>query len=172
MENASKALLIAGGVLITMIVASLGVYLYSVYHEHSEVMLAAMSEKEVTEFNSKFWAFEGKDLTANDVVSIVNLVREYNYSHEGDEYQISISWNTSGIFQQFDYRFDKVKYGQSLTDEEKNINPNKFINKYSEVTENTNGEKIYKYKFDMKVEGYNNLTSLVNNIKISATINS
>ena len=61
MENASKALLIAGGVLITMIVASLGVYLYSVYHEHSEIMLAAMSEKDVTEFNSKFWAFEGRD---------------------------------------------------------------------------------------------------------------
>ena len=36
MENASKALLIAGGVLITMIVASFGVYLYGVYHDHSE----------------------------------------------------------------------------------------------------------------------------------------
>ena len=30
MENASKALLIAGGVLIAMIIASVGVYLYGV----------------------------------------------------------------------------------------------------------------------------------------------
>lgn len=91
MENASKALLIAGGVLITMIVASFGVYLYGVYHDHSEKMLARMSEKEVSEFNAKFQVFEGKELTANEVVSLLNLVLNNNVSKTGNEYEITIT---------------------------------------------------------------------------------
>lgn len=91
MENASKALLIAGGVLITMIVASFGVYLYGVYHDHSEKMLARMSEKEVSEFNAKFQVFEGKKLTANEVVSLLNLVLNNNVSKTGNEYEITIT---------------------------------------------------------------------------------
>ncbi len=86
MENASKALLIAGGVLITMIVASFGVYLYGVYHDHSEKMLARMSEKEVSEFNAKFEFYENKELTPNDIVSIMNLVVENNISRKNIGY--------------------------------------------------------------------------------------
>ena len=78
MENASKALLIAGGVLIAMIIASFGVYLYGVYRSHADTMLSAMSESEISEFNAKFTVFEGRDLTINEVVSLKNLCSQYD----------------------------------------------------------------------------------------------
>lgn len=97
MENASKALLIAGGVLIAMIITSFGVYLYGVYRGHSENMIAKMTEKEVTEFNAKFTVFEDRELTANEVVSIMNLVRNNNRTMTGDEYKIEIKFNHRGV---------------------------------------------------------------------------
>ena len=86
MENASKALLIAGGVLIAMIIASFGVYLYGVYHSHAENVMNKLTESQITEFNAKFTAFEGRDLTTNEVISVMNLVKEnntnsYNYNN-------------------------------------------------------------------------------------------
>lgn len=84
MENASKALLIAGGVLIAMIIASFGVYLYGVYHEHAENVMNRLTESQITEFNAKFTAFEGRELTTNEVISIMNLVREENNSLAGE----------------------------------------------------------------------------------------
>lgn len=100
MENASKALLIAGGVLITMIIASFGVYLYGVYHSHAENVMNRLTESQITEFNAKFLAFEGRDLTANEVVSILNLVVECNKNNEINKQKITVEFNNVG--QQYD----------------------------------------------------------------------
>lgn len=142
MENASKALLIAGGVLITMIVASFGVYLYGVYHEHSENMLAAMSEKEISEFNAKFTSYQGKDLTANDVVSIMNLVRDNNLRKIDDEYRITIK--TSGCSINVDGSESKVYEEECI----------KFLTSYEDM------------KFKLNAVKYNENTGLVNDISI------
>ena len=151
MENASKALLIAGGVLITMIVASFGVYLYGVYHEHSENMLAAMSEKEISEFNAKFTSYQGKDLTANDVVSIMNLVRDNNLRKIDDEYRIEI--NTNGWY------IDGKGYIQKIVDEpDSNDYEKKCI---TFLKDNAMDEE---YIFKLNTVTYNENTGLVNAI--------
>jgi len=81
MENASKALLIAGGVLITIIIISLGVALYASFSGQAKQYSQIMDTTEVQKFNSNFDVYIGReDITAQEIVSIVNLAKEYNNS--------------------------------------------------------------------------------------------
>ena len=175
MENASKALLIAGGVLIAMIITSFGVYLYGVYRGHSENMIAKMTEKEVTEFNAKFTVFEDRELTANEVVSIMNLCRENNSTRMEEEYKIDINWgNVSGA--RYDssgamHEFDNLDSIAKDDFQKKCIN---FINTYSEIAKikktdssgTTVEETGYVYGFFLKIINYNSTTGLVNKLLV------
>lgn len=182
MENASKALLIAGGVLIAMVIASFGVYLYGVFHSHSENLLAAMSEKEVNEFNAKFQAFENRELTANEIISIVNLVRENNTNSEN---QISINWNiNSDIFDVFNYRLDVGRFNNSyISNEELQRKNSLFIKDFSmNIDSNYDGKYVIEknmgiggiktivYNFYMKVEEYNQNIGKIEKIQIYTKI--
>lgn len=79
MENASKALLIAGGVLIAIIILSIALFLYSLYANRAKEYSQIMSTTELQKFNSKFETYVGRnDITAQEIVSVVNLAKEYN----------------------------------------------------------------------------------------------
>lgn len=158
MENASKALLIAGGVLIAMVIASFGVYLYGVFHSHSENLLAAMSEKEVNEFNAKFQAFENKKLTANEVVSIINLVRDNNMNNESLQIQLELNhiYNISSVSAITDFLALTNYINSSMNIYEKECN--QFLHKYAVM----NGDKYY---FICNVIEYND-KNLVSKVKI------
>lgn len=79
MENATKALLIAGAVLIAIIMISIAVYLYSLYSGQADQYSAIISDTELQKFNSKFDVYLGREnITAQEIVSVVNLAKEYN----------------------------------------------------------------------------------------------
>ena len=83
MENASKALLIAGGVLIAIIIITLAVILYTLFSNHSENYNEVMKVTQIQKFNSKFDVYIGReDITAQELISVVNLSNEYNGSVE------------------------------------------------------------------------------------------
>ena len=78
MENASKALMIAGGVLIAIIMLAIGVTLYSMYSNQSKEFTQMIETTEVQKFNSKFDVYYGRtDVTAQEIISVVNLSKEY-----------------------------------------------------------------------------------------------
>ena len=54
MENASKALMMAGGVLIGVLIISLAVYLFADFGSRSASINAQNTEKQLAAFNSKF----------------------------------------------------------------------------------------------------------------------
>lgn len=79
MENASKALLIAGGVLLTILVLSLAAYLFKQMGSNSSEIYAQMRENEINEFNQQFFNYDGRnDLNIQDVVTIINLAKDNN----------------------------------------------------------------------------------------------
>ena len=79
MENASRALIIAGGVLIAIIILSLGVYLFVMFSGQAKTYRDIVSVTEIQKFNSKFDAYAGRqDITAQEVASVCNLAKEYN----------------------------------------------------------------------------------------------
>lgn len=79
MENATKALLIAGGVLISVIIISTSVFVYKLYSEQTKEYNNTISAVELEKFNSKFDVYVGrKDIRAQEIVTVVNLAEEYN----------------------------------------------------------------------------------------------
>lgn len=79
MENATKALLIAGGVLIAIIILAIGVGLYKTYSNQAKEYNQIISNTEIQKFNSKFIIYVGReDITPQEIVTVVNLAKEYN----------------------------------------------------------------------------------------------
>ena len=78
MDNAVKALLIAGTVLIAIVMVSIGVYLYSLYSHQSKEYSATISAVELDKFNSNFDVYIGRNnIKPQEIVTIVNLAKEY-----------------------------------------------------------------------------------------------
>ena len=79
MENATKALLIAGGILIAMLVISLGVLIFMNYREVGTAFVLRISTTQIRKFNSNFTKFEGReDITIQEIISLANFVKDYN----------------------------------------------------------------------------------------------
>ena len=70
MENASKALLIAGGVLAGILLLTLFSYILLQMKGFASKHYAEMSEHETAEFNQQFLKYEGRDdLSIQDVIT-------------------------------------------------------------------------------------------------------
>lgn len=79
MENASKALIMAGSILIGLLILSVTVYLFVTFGATSRQIHAEIDASRLNEFNTQFTSYETKDdNTIYDIISIVNLARENN----------------------------------------------------------------------------------------------
>ena len=86
MENASKALIIAGGILIAVLL--LGVLMYS-FANSSEFFNQEQANKQteqLTTFNNQYEAYNRKLLRGTDVISVINKMIDNNnkYGVHGD----------------------------------------------------------------------------------------
>lgn len=78
MENASKALLIAAGMLLMILVLSFAILLFKRMGSQSSEFYKDMSDTEIYEFNQQFFNYERNDLKIQDVVSVINLAKDAN----------------------------------------------------------------------------------------------
>ncbi len=79
MENASKALIMAAGILIGILLLSLAVYLFVSFGSTSAKLHQQKAEAVLAQFNAQFTSYEGKEnVTIHDVVTIANLATETN----------------------------------------------------------------------------------------------
>lgn len=114
MENASKALLMAGGVLIGILIISLAIYLFADFGATSAEINAQNAQKQLNYFNSKFTAYQGykdetKDandgwkITIYDILSLIEYAKENNEYYEGvEENQIAVCINNKNFCNQSD----------------------------------------------------------------------
>lgn len=94
MENASKALLIAGAILIAIVLITFGVMILS---QGSEIIKSSsMSETEIATFNAKFTSFEGDSVRGSKVNSLFNTVIQNNLSQEDDGKKVEVGQTTTG----------------------------------------------------------------------------
>ena len=92
MEDASKALLMAAGVLIGILILSLGVYLFTTFAAYSKITADEYDFQRVQQFNNQFLKYEDKTSnTIYDVVSIINSAKENNIQDNG--IYIKVSFN-------------------------------------------------------------------------------
>ena len=80
MENASKALLIAGSILLFILLSSFMAYIFTRARNKTSEIYSMMSTSKVDSFNQKFLKYEDKELNIQDIVSIINLAKDCNRS--------------------------------------------------------------------------------------------
>ena len=92
MENASKALIIAGAILLAILIISLGIMIYN--QASGVVNNNAMTEVEVTSFNQKFEQYFGDKVRGANVNSLVSAVNTNNMSTDDETKQVTLKGDT------------------------------------------------------------------------------
>ncbi len=82
MENASKALIMAAGILIGLLVAGLFAYEMMVVSETGRIHQEQIDRENILEFNAQFEKYADKPLTAQEVAKIFNYITEWNKNNE------------------------------------------------------------------------------------------
>ena len=77
-ENAANALMIAAGVLISVLIISLAVFLFNSSSEFAELYYAEIDSKTTQAFNNEFEIYNRDDVTIQDIVSLANFARDTN----------------------------------------------------------------------------------------------
>lgn len=72
MENASKGLMIAGSILLTIMVVGMLVYFLSQYRQFPQAQAEAQRAAQVTKFNREYESYDKKKMYGTDVATIVN----------------------------------------------------------------------------------------------------
>ena len=78
MENASKALLIAGSVLIAILILSLLVYAFNVFSEYQTSKDELDLIEDISKFNEQFTNYDRDNVRGYELISFVNQVIDYN----------------------------------------------------------------------------------------------
>ena len=87
MENASKALIIAGGMLIAMLIVGLLVWGFGRIRETQQAQVDQESIQEITDFNERFEAYNRTTVRGYQMISLANLVYDTNSRYtEADGY--------------------------------------------------------------------------------------
>ena len=91
MENASKALIIAGAILLSILIISLGIMVYN--NAKNTVGSANLSKQEIETFNSQWQAYEGTKKTASEVRTLYQAIIASNAAETkaGTERKVSIN---------------------------------------------------------------------------------
>lgn len=149
MENASKALLMAAGVLIGVLILTLMVYLFVDFGTISAQIHSQVSQRQINEFNSKFTSYESYEDEGKSEITIYDVITVANYARENNDY-----YKESNLYDS-DYKVEvrlKSSRGTTiLTSKEITVD---YINKLVQDEQVNNNTWLVEYKCE--VTGYHN----------------
>ncbi len=125
MENASNALLMGAEILIGVLILSILAGLYFAFDGYMEEIQNGQEMKKIYEINSKFQEYVSSDeinpniLSAHDVLTIHNLIEEYNKQFEDENGnltetgrgEIQLEYSNMPNVSHWDYRFIEENAG-------------------------------------------------------------
>lgn len=165
MENASKALLMAAGVLIGILILSLAVFLFANFGAASAEVHKQNEENRIEQFNAQFTAYQGRtDVTIYDVVTVANLAKSSNQSFgfksytertDFNYYIVVTAWTLDGSKAYIESKSDEViqnliEYDLEHMQEKTDENGNKYLSlpTYNcDVTINKNTKRVSYVNF-------------------------
>lgn len=144
MENVSKALIIAGEVLIAVLVLSLAMVVIVKFGKFSANTNKRLSENELNNFNNKFYAFNGRiNITADEIASLINFAKENNDLHEVDltnkqnaEYYVDVKILGDGNYNGSFFKFLSKKNGDDISKAD-------FKNSINDFLKDSNNKLFY-----------------------------
>ena len=89
MENASKALIIAGAILLSILIISLGIMVYN--NAQDSVGNANLDQQEIAAFNAQFTPYQGTSVSASQVNSLIQQVLAANQAEQNKGTGITVS---------------------------------------------------------------------------------
>lgn len=90
MENASKALIIAGAILLSIAIIGIGMYIYTQAEDTIKSAGSGLSTQQITTFNAEYTTYEGTR-SGTVVRTLLDKIRTFNIEHSTDSAeQISI----------------------------------------------------------------------------------
>ena len=116
MENATKALLIAGGVLVVIILIALGISLLNSTSGTTEQVKSSLSAQEILIFNSQFQQYDGTQ-RGSAVKSLIRLVQQNNTNVNGIARSVRIAYqpSASGKIETVDSDADQAAYAELIS---------------------------------------------------------
>ena len=81
MENATKALLIAGSILVAILLIAVGLRIFNSTNGTSESAKTTMQTTAVATFNTQFVAYTGKNRSRTDALTLLNTIISNNSSN-------------------------------------------------------------------------------------------
>lgn len=78
MENASKALLIAGGILLSIIVLTLFMLMVNSLTDYQQQETQTQKQADIISFNNQYAGYMRDDVSGTDILSLINKVVYYN----------------------------------------------------------------------------------------------
>ena len=164
MDNASKALIMAGGVLIGLLIISALVLMFSNLSAYQTTNIESTRDSQIVEFNNKYESYNKKNLRGSELYSLLNMVVDYNrrQTTAGVQQDDGTGWADKGQ----SVAFEPMKITFTINDKTKfsaDTSGNKLITEPSYTiggNENT-FEKEIKQKID-KLEDYYGKDSLTN----------
>ncbi len=95
MENASKALIIAGAILIAIVLIAVGVLVVNNMNEPVEQGVEGMTDQAKQIFNRKFESYQGTQ-NANNVRALLSAIRASN-SSDTQIHQVTVKFGGDGV---------------------------------------------------------------------------
>lgn len=83
MENASKALLIAGAILICILLIAIGMYIYNSANSTVDSAVSQMSQQEKDIYNAKVKTYLGDTIKGSEVKSMIDNIISMNQENVG-----------------------------------------------------------------------------------------
>ena len=171
MENASKALIMAGEILIGVMILSIGVYLFNLFASYSEERYKRIEDTQIAEFNERFLKFTGQrtvtlgsseitvpvEATIHDIIGLANLAQKNNIQYE---LQDSTRYSDNSLYVQIDMPgkinlekmttqdFNDIIKSNSLRDDGRYIRYYKATYHISEQTQRVNYMKFIEFTED------------------------
>ena len=157
MENASKALVMAGTILISLMIITALVLSYNSFSNYEKSKEETKDTKLLENFNNQYEIYNRKNIKGTDIISVVNKAQAYNLQNENIN-PITVNIDFKGKKSEFSFTTEKnelILYSQY------NGNFSKVINE-AKIAESNLGGKVAAFK----------LASDIHNLEEHGKINS
>ena len=116
MENATKALIIAGGMLIAMLIVGLLVFGYTQLRQYQQTAYDEESTRQLADFNERFEAYNRTTVRGYQMISLANLVYDTNSRYTETDGYNPVTITVDGLSSEDATDEDLVTYIQTYYD--------------------------------------------------------
>lgn len=134
MENATKALIIAGGMLIAMLIVGLLTWGYTQIRALQQANVTEEERQQVVDFNERFEAYNKKVVRGYQMISLSNLVYDTNTRYTEEVGYTPVTIIVDGLSDQNATGEDLVNYIQTYYDTMSSNKKNALKQLYFECT--------------------------------------